>query len=60
MRLTGDYEASQSSIDLDLEGNKQVSSRQDQDADEYFLSSLTQKYLQKLFSLCGFRDLFKF
>lgn len=46
MRLSGDYEASQSSIDLDLEGNEQVFSRQDQDKGECFLLSLPQKYRQ--------------
>lgn len=58
VRLTGDYEASQSSIDLDLEGNKQVSSRQDQDKDECFLLSLTQKHMQKLYLFCGLGDIF--
>lgn len=48
VRLYGNYEVPQSSVDLHLEENKQTSFSQDQDKDECFLLSLPQKYLQKL------------
>lgn len=56
MRLSGDCEASQSSIDLDLEGTKQVSPLKDQDKDESFLLSVPQKHMQKSYLFYGFRE----
>lgn len=57
MRLYGNYEVSQSSVDLGLEENKQAFPSQDQDKGECFLLSLPQKYMQKLCCIGWFQRL---